>query len=110
MLLAITLDGILTLALIAGTVEWYNGKCEPKTYNAGECMDAGQPTTLLPQRRYGQRTPHSDVHHRQGCAPKNRPAGSALRRRPGSRLISHGRRGNHMLYTTGSARKFKTYV
>ena len=33
--------GILTLALIAGTVEWYNGNCELKTYNAGDAWTEG---------------------------------------------------------------------
>jgi quercetin dioxygenase-like cupin family protein len=33
--------GVLTLALIAGTVEWYNGNCELTTYNAGDAWTEG---------------------------------------------------------------------
>jgi quercetin dioxygenase-like cupin family protein len=33
--------GILTLALISGTVQWYNGKCEPTTYIAGDAWTEG---------------------------------------------------------------------
>jgi quercetin dioxygenase-like cupin family protein len=33
--------GILTLALISGTVEWFNGNCEKTTYNAGDAWTEG---------------------------------------------------------------------
>jgi len=33
--------GVLTLALIAGSLEWYNGKCELTTYNAGDAWTEG---------------------------------------------------------------------
>jgi quercetin dioxygenase-like cupin family protein len=81
--------GILTLALISGTVEWFNGNCEKTTYNAGDAWTEGSQASLLPQPGYGygQRTRHGDVHHRPGCGAKNRQAGSEMRRRPRSRLI-----------------------
>lgn len=33
--------GVLTIALVAGTVEWYDANCELKTYNAGDAWTEG---------------------------------------------------------------------
>lgn len=33
--------GVLTVALISGAVEWYNGKCEKTVYNAGDAWTEG---------------------------------------------------------------------
>ena len=62
--------GVLTIALIAGSLEWYNGKCELTTYNAGDAWTEGS------QLHYFRNVDTVNVHLMatyiiaQGAAPR----------------------------------------